>query len=463
MIPLTLAEIAAATGGSLDSVPDPEVRVSGPVVVDSREVAPGGLFVARAGEQRDGHDYAATAVAAGAVAVLAARPVGVPAIVVDDTEHAFGRLARTVVDRLPELVVVGVTGSSGKTTTKDLLAQVLEPLGPLIAPPGSYNTEVGVPLTVLRADESTRTLVVEMGARGLGHVEYLCGIAAPSIGVVLNVGSAHLGEFGDRDTIARAKAELVEALPDDGTAVLNADDQVVRRMAESTEAKVVMVGESVHADIRAEDVTIGADGRASFTMVAPDGTARVALRLAGAHQVANALAVAGVAHSLGLPVADITTRLTAAEARSRWRMEITERADGVTVVNDAYNANPESMRAALKTLAVMGGDRRTWAVLGEMLELGESSAAEHEAIGRQAAQLGIARVVAVGAGAAGIHQAARREPSWAGESGAVPDTDAAFELLRRELRAGDVVLLKSSRDAGLRHLGDRLAEAGGAS
>ena len=204
MIPLTLAEIAAATGGSLDSVPDPEAQVDGPVVVDSREVAPGGLFVARAGEHQDGHDYAAAAVQAGAVAVLATRPVGVPAVLVEDTELAFGRLARAVVGRLPDLVVVGVTGSSGKTTTKDLLAQVLEPLGPLIAPPGSYNTEVGVPLTVLRADESTRTLVVEMGARGVGHVAYLCGIAAPSIGVVLNVGSAHLGEFGDRDTIARA-------------------------------------------------------------------------------------------------------------------------------------------------------------------------------------------------------------------------------------------------------------------
>src|SRR5690606_7616985 len=176
-----------------------------------------------------------------------------------------------------------------------------------------------------------------------------------------------------------------------------------------------------------------------------------------------ALAVAGGAHSLGMPVADVAARLTAAEARSRWRMEITERADGVTVVNDAYNANPEATRAAPKTLAVRGGDRRAGAVLGELLELGESSTAEHGAVGRQAAQLGIARVVAVGAGAASIHQAARREPAWVGESAAVPDTDAAFELLRRELRAGDVVLLKSSRDAGLRHLGDRLAEAGGAS
>lgn len=244
MIPLTLAEIAAATGGRLDAGADPRAEVSGAVVVDSREAGPGGLFVARAGAERDGHDFAAAAVGAGAVAVLAARPVGVPAIVVDDTEQAFGRLARAVVDRLEQLTVVAVTGSSGKTTTKDLLAHVLEPLGPLVAPPGSYNTEVGVPLTVMRADSATRTLVVEMGARGVGHIRYLCDIAVPDVGVVLNVGSAHLGEFGDRETIARSKAELVEALSADGTAVLNADDQVVRRMAERTSARVVMVGES---------------------------------------------------------------------------------------------------------------------------------------------------------------------------------------------------------------------------
>nr|WP_240723217.1 UDP-N-acetylmuramoyl-tripeptide--D-alanyl-D-alanine ligase [Haloactinopolyspora alba] len=480
---MTLAELAAATGGTLDAVPDPGRQVTGPVVVDSREVEPGGVFVARAGEERDGHDYAATAVEAGAVAVLASRPVGVSAVLVDDTERAFGALARAVVDRLKAgrgddatqgLAVVGVTGSSGKTTTKDLLAQVLEPRGPLVAPPGSYNTEVGVPLTVLRADDTTRTLVVEMGARGVGHIDYLCGIAAPDIGVVLNVGSAHLGEFGDRETIARAKSELVTALPAQGTAVLNADDQVVRRMADATLARVLMVGESVHADIRAEDVRLGPSGCASFTLVTPEGSAETTLRLVGEHQVSNALAVAGVAHALGTPASEIAARLGRAQARSRWRMEVTERPDGVTVVNDAYNANPESMRAALKTLATMAPRAdaeagRTWAVVGEMLELGDSSAAEHDAIGRLAVRLNVSRLVAVGKGARAVHQGASLEGSWDGESVAVPDADAAYELLERELRAGDVVLLKSSRDAGLRHLGDRLAtgrggaDAGGAS
>ncbi|SDS74282.1 UDP-N-acetylmuramoyl-tripeptide--D-alanyl-D-alanine ligase [Jiangella sp. DSM 45060] len=460
MIPLTLAEVASATGGRLDAVADPAVRVTGPVVTDTRELGPGGLFVARQGEARDGHDFAAAAVEAGAVAVLAERPVGVPAVVVDDTEVAFGRLARAVLDRLPQVTVVGVTGSSGKTTTKDLLAQVLEPLGPLVAPPGSYNGEIGVPLTVLRVDESTRTLIAEMGARGAGHIAYLCGIAPPSVGIVLNVGSAHLGEFGDRDTIARAKAELVEALPETGTAVLNADDPVVRRMAEQTPAQVVMVGESVHADVRAEDVALDAAGRASFRLVTADADARVSLRLVGEHQVSNALAVAGAALALGLPLDDVAARLSAALPRSRWRMEVTERPDGVTVVNDAYNANPESMRAALKTLVSLGRPAagRTWAVLGEMRELGESSIAEHDAIGRLAVRLNVSRLVAVGDGARAIHQGATLEGSWDGESAWAPDVDAAFDLLRAELRPGDVVLVKSSRDAGLRFLGERLVE-----
>ncbi len=487
MIPMTLADVASATGGRLDAGADPDVRVTGAVVVDSRDIETGGLFVARAGEHRDGHDYAAAAIDAGAVAVLAAHPVGVPAVLVDDTEEAFGAIARSVIDQRPDVSVVGVTGSSGKTTTKDVLAQVLEPLGPLVAPPGSYNTEVGVPLTVTRVDESTRTLVVELGARGIGHIRHLCRIAPPDIAVVLNVGSAHLGEFGDRDTIARAKAELVEALPAEGTAVLNADDQVVRRMADVTTGRVLMVGESVHADIRAQDVVLEGGGRAAFTLVTPDGEAVVRLRLVGEHHVSNALAVAGVAYTLGMTTADIAAGLSRAGARSRWRMEVTERQDGVTVINDAYNANPESTRAALKTLASMarpGRDNdnaadaepgapapdegktpppagRTWAVLGEMLELGDSAVAEHDAIGRLVVRLNVSKLIAVGAGARAMHQGASLEGSWDGESVVVDDLDAAFHLLESELAAGDIVLLKSSRDAGLRHLGDRLAEAHG--
>jgi UDP-N-acetylmuramoyl-tripeptide--D-alanyl-D-alanine ligase len=458
VIALSLAEIATSTGGRLDGVSDPQAAISGPVVVDSRAVVPDGLFVAVRGERVDGHEFAAAAVAAGAIAVMGERPVGVPAIVVADSVTALGSLARSVVERLDQMEVVAVTGSSGKTGTKDLLSQVLTARGPLVAPPGSFNTEIGVPLTVLAADSGTRTLVLEMGARGVGHIAQLCHIARPSVGIVLNVGSAHLGKFGDREAIARAKAELVEALPADGTAVLNGDDPLVRRMAEQTSARVVMVGESVHADLRAEDVLLDDTGHPSFRLVAPDGTATVALNLVGEHHVGNALATAGAAHALGLGVDLIAAELGKAQALSRWRMEVAERSDGVTVINDAYNANPESMRAALKALVAMAGKRRTWAVLGEMRELGEASSAEHDAVGRLAVRLDVNRLVAIGSAARATHLGAAHEGSWADEAAWVPDIETALDLLREQLRPGDVVLVKASRAAGLERLAESLLQ-----
>ncbi|HEX2363245.1 MAG TPA: UDP-N-acetylmuramoyl-tripeptide--D-alanyl-D-alanine ligase [Jiangellaceae bacterium] len=458
MISLSLVDVATATGGHLDGGADPQALISGPVVVDSRAVVPGGLFVAVRGERVDGHEFAAAAVAAGAIAVMGERTVGVPAIVVADSVTALGSLARSVVERLGQADVVAVTGSSGKTGTKDLLSQVLAARGPLIAPLGSFNTEIGVPLTILGADSGTRTLVLEMGARGVGHIAYLCDIARPSVGIVLNVGSAHLGEFGDREAIARAKAELVEALPADGTAVLNGDDPLVRRMAERTAARVVMVGESVHADLRAEDVTLDDSGHPSFTLVAPDGTATLKLNLVGEHHVGNALATAGAAHALGLGVDLIAAELGKARALSRWRMEVTERSDGVTVVNDAYNANPESMRAALKALVAMAGERRTWAVLGEMRELGEASSAEHDAVGRLAVRLDVNRLVAIGSAARPTHLGAAHEGSWADEAAWVPDVETALDLLREQLRPGDIVLVKASRAVGLERLAEELLQ-----
>jgi UDP-N-acetylmuramoyl-tripeptide--D-alanyl-D-alanine ligase len=458
VIPLSLEEVAATTSGHLDGVLDPLAMVSGAVVADSRQVGPGGLFVAVKGERVDGHDFSAAAVEAGAVAVLAERPVRAPAVVVDHSVEALGSLARSVVDRLDEATVVAVTGSSGKTGTKDLLSQVLSARGPLVAAPGSYNTDIGLPLTVLTADFGTRTLVLEMGARGAGHIARLCRVAPPTIGVVLNVGSAHLGEFGDREAIARAKAELVQALPAHGVAVLNGDDPMVRRMADLTEARVLMVGASVHADLRAQDVRLDSSGLPRFTLVAPDGTAAVTLDLVGEHHVANALAVAGVAHALGMGVDVVAAELSKAQALSRWRMEVHERPDGVTVVNDAYNANPESMRAALKALVAMAGGRRTWAVLGEMRELGEASTAEHDALGRLAVRLDVNRLLAVGPAARMVHLGAAHEGSWADEAAWVPDIEAALGLLHAQLRPGDVVLVKASRAAGLERLVDALLQ-----
>ncbi|NUP34988.1 MAG: UDP-N-acetylmuramoyl-tripeptide--D-alanyl-D-alanine ligase [Streptomycetaceae bacterium] len=459
MIPTTLADAAAAVGGRLAGGADPDARITAEVVVDSRKVTPGALFTAVVGEHADGHDYAAGAVRDGAVAVLATRETGVPSIVVDDVVDALGKLARAVTDRLPETTVVGITGSSGKTSTKDLVAQVLAQAGTTIAPPGSFNNEIGLPLTALSADLTTRHLVLEMGARGIGHIAYLCGVVPPRIGVVLNVGTAHLGEFGGQAAIAKAKGEMVENLPEDGLAVLNADDPLVRAMAERTRARVVFFGEGATADIRAEDVQLDAAGRASFTLRTPDGDAPVILRLYGEHHVSNALACAAVAREVGMDVVQIAAALGEAGTLSRWRMEVTERADGVTVVNDAYNANPDSMRAALKALAAMAGGRRTWAVLGEMRELGDASLAEHDTIGRLAVRLNIGRLVAVGGREARwMDIAAKNEGSWGEESVLVPDTQAAVDLLRSELRPGDIVLVKASRGAALERVALALLE-----
>jgi UDP-N-acetylmuramoyl-tripeptide--D-alanyl-D-alanine ligase len=493
VVRLAGAEVAAAVGGRLvlptlvsgrgvhrgNAEPHVKVEVSGPVVADSRQATEGCLFVAIKGERVDGHEYAAEAHAAGAALVLADRPIaGVPCVVVDDTVMALGRLAFTHIQRLGRAdrgpVVVAVTGSSGKTSTKDLLAQVLAVGGPTVAPPGSYNTEVGVPLTVLRADEATRYLVLEMGARGRGHIAYLCGIAPPRAGIVLNVGLAHAGEFGTRRDTAAAKSELVQAVPADGLVVLNADDELVAGMRALSRAPVVTFGAS--GEVRAREIRLDDRGRPAFTLVCPAGQAPTTLRLHGRHHVGNALAVAATATRLGMDVGTVAAALGAATAASRWRMEVTDRPDGVTVINDAYNANPDSVRAALEALVAIsagsleqapaGRRRRSWAVLGEMLELGPRSVEEHQAVGRLAGALGVDRVVAVGPGAEPIHRGAaggsgevgapRTASSRAVASVYVPNAEAAVTVLEAELRPGDVLLVKASRGVGLERVADAM-------
>ncbi len=445
MIPMTLAEIAAAVEGTLVEA-DPGVPVTGAVEFDSRKVGPGGLFVAFDGSTVDGHGFAGAARTAGAVAVLGTRPLpGVPMVVVADPLPAMGRLAGAVLARLAQVRVVGLTGSSGKTTTKDLIAHLLARLGPTIAPAGSLNNELGYPYTVLRADEGTRFLVLEMGARGAGHLRYLCEIARPDIGVVLNVGVAHLGEFGSVEAIAAAKGELVEALPPTGIAVLNADDDRVRAMAARTAARVVLAGEAPDATVRAEDVTLDARGRPSYTLVTPAGRAPVTLGLAGRHQVANTLAAAAVAGELGLDLPTLAAALADLRPGSGRRMDVFDRPDGVTVIDDSYNANPASVSAALRALAVLGQGRRTIAVLGYLAELGEYERAGHEQVGRLAAELGVDRLIAVGAAAGPIRDGAATVATWRGESVLATDQQAAIAALRADLRRGDVVLVKGSR------------------
>lgn len=460
MIRLTLAEVAELTGGTLTGGAT-DATVTGAVTLDSRTVAPGDLFVAVAGERVDGHDFLAAAGAAGAAGALGTRPdPALPCVVVDDPVVALGRLAAGVHARLTAggLRTLALTGSSGKTSTKDLLGQVLGAAGATVSPPGSFNNDIGLPLTVLSADEDTRFLVLEMGARGIGHIARLCAVARPQIGIVLNVGSAHLGEFGSADVIAQAKGELVEALPEDGTAVLNADDPRVLGMAPRTRARVVTTGRGPDADVRATDVVLDDSARARFTLVAAGEEHPVALRVVGEHQVANALSAAAAALAAGMTPADVAAALSSAGALSRWRMEVERRADGVTVVNDAYNANPESMRAALAALAGLPAERRI-AVLGAMAELGSDAVAEHERLGRDVAAAGIDLVVAVGPDAVGIADGAAAAGRRRGEESVlVPDRAAARQLMSEVLRPGDVVLVKASRSYGLELLAADLLE-----
>jgi UDP-N-acetylmuramoyl-tripeptide--D-alanyl-D-alanine ligase len=455
VITLTLAEIAEATGGTVHDAPDPEqVRVTGPSASDSRQVGPGGMFVAVTGARVDGHGYVGQAVAAGAACVLASRPVGVPAVVVPDVTAALGRLAQYALTRTGAQVIA-LTGSAGKTTTKDLLAQVLAHHGRTVATPGSFNTEIGLPLTVLSADEDTRYLVLEMGARHVGDIAYLATLTPPTLGIVLNVGSAHVGEFGSREAIAEAKSELVQALPlasEGGVAILNADDDLVAAMADRTKAAVACYGTGEQATVRATDIHLTA-GRAAFHLHTPEGNAPVTLQLLGAHQVHNALAVAATAHALGMPTSAIAEALTSAAPISAARLEILERPDGVTIINDAFNANPESTRAALETLVALAQGRRTIAVLGEMKELGPESIASHEEIGRLVATLGINTLVAVGTSpeiTAVTGTARRGNPNVA--TAAAATAGILLGVLTPLLAPGDVVLIKASRSVGLEHL-----------
>ncbi len=457
MIPLRLAEIAGIVGGTLHGE---DLTVSSPAYVDSRAPIADGLFVAVVGERVDGHQYAD-----GAHAVLGSRPTTAPTVVVDDPVVALGRLARHVVDRI-DATVLAMTGSQGKTGTKDYLAGVLRALvgdDAVVATAANNNNELGVPLTVLRADAGTRFLVVEMGARGIGHISYLCDIAPPSIAAVLNVGTAHVGEFGGREAIARAKGEIVEALPESGTAVLNADDPLVAAMAPRTAATVVTFG--TDGDLRAREIALDRLGRASYDLGYDSSWHPVALRQTGAHQVPNSLAAAAMAITAGFAPADVARALGTVEAASRWRMEVTERADGLVLVNDAYNANPDSTTAALEAVHAIARaepGRRTVAVLGAMRELGAEHDAGHRAVGAAAAALGIDVLLVVGEEARPIADGAVE--SAAADRGAVGEVivtagrGEAAAWLRQNAAPEDVVLVKASRGVALERVAEQVLE-----
>lgn len=461
LIQLLLSEIAAAVAGSLFGE---DKLVTASVETDSRLVTVGSLFVAKPGEVTDGHLFLGSAREKGAVGAIvqSKQDFGISQIVVNDSVEALGKLATYVISKLHEagrLKVVAVTGSNGKTSTKNLLRSILEKFGNTIAPIESYNNEVGAPISMLKADFETDFLVAELGAGGIGSIRYLAEMCQPDVAVELKVGLAHVGEFGGIETTFEIKSELVKALRDSSQVILNADDSLVTQMAQFTNAEKTWFGTNEGADVRAENIALTLAGTRFDLLVNGETLGPVNLRILGEHQVMNALASLAVTKVLGLDLKSAIASLEELDLAERWRMQLLSGPNGSLVINDAYNASPDSMRAALQTLATLGRQgHKTIAILGEMAELGHESVAQHDEIGRLVVRLNIDQLFVVGQGAKLIHLGAMQEGSWDGESKFVDTIDEALEQVRDLLGSGDIVLVKSSKSANLRFLGDALAE-----
>ncbi len=454
MIAITVAEIAEIIGAQIVEL-DPTMVITEYPEIDSRKVEEGSFFVALPGERVDGNSYAKEAIENGARFAMTTINLGIPSLVVADSVIALATLATAVRERMKECTFIGITGSHGKTTTKDLLGHILPIKGESTFPVGSFNNEIGVPITILRCTDATRFCIVEMGARHMGDITALCAIAKPQIGVVLVVGSAHLGEFGSREAIAKAKGELIDSLPEDGIAILGEYDPLTPRMGEGSARKRVTFGEKVTSNVRAADLEFR-EGLAHFDLVSASGRAPVALRLLGAHQVANALAAAAVALEVGIAIDSVAAALSTAEPRSKWRMELHD-VDELLLINDSYNANPESMQAALQTLVLLTQERggSSWAVLGKMHELGESEREEHLRIGRLASKLGVDHLVAVGTE---LYLEGLQLDPGAGDEMLTHyflTQEEALEMLLHVQR-GDVLLVKASRAEHLDELSEKL-------
>ena len=449
MITLTAGEIALLVGGEVFC--DKDLLVSKAPVFDSRLATPGCFFLALKGENADGHEFAADAYRNGSMFSLTSQRIDGPCIVVKDVLEALSILAAFVRKRLDKLIVIGITGSQGKTSTKDLLTHMLGAVGPTVAPAGSFNNDLGLPITLLECDDRTRFCILEMGARHMGDIARLCEIAKPNIGVVLTVGTAHIGEFGSREIIAKTKGELIESLGKDGVAILGTYDEFTPKMASLHQGEVILFGESADIQVRAADIEMR-EGRPHFDLVTPAGRDAVGMRAVGAHQVSNALAVAAVGTALSLPLELIASSLSTAEISSKWRMELHESAD-LLIINDAYNANPESMSAAMRALVLFAQERggSAWAFVGKMNELGQTQAPQSAAIGALAVELGIDHLVEINApeygepvGAMVIHQR--------------PTIESALDLVDY-FAPGDVVLVKASRSQGFEVLAESLERA----
>ena len=449
MITLTAGEIALLVGGEL--LCDRDLLVSKAPVFDSRMATPGCFFLALKGENADGHEFAADAYRNGAMFSLTSERIDGPCIVVKDVLEALSILAAFVRKRLDKLVVIGITGSQGKTSTKDLLTHMLGAVGPTVAPAGSFNNDLGLPITLLQCDDRTRFCILEMGARHLGDISRLCEIAKPNIGVVLTVGTAHIGEFGSREVIAQTKGELIASLDKDGIAILGTYDEFTPKMTSLHHGQVILFGEKADIQVRAADIEMR-EGRPHFDLVTPAGRDAVGMRAVGAHQVANALAVAAVGTALALPLELIASSLSTAEISSKWRMELHESAD-LLIINDAYNANPESMSAAMRALVLFAQERggSSWAFVGKMNELGQTQGPQSAAIGALAVELGIDHLVEINAPEYG-------EPVGAMVVHHRSSIEAALDLVQY-FAPGDVVLVKASRSQGFEVLAESLERA----
>ncbi len=444
MIRMKAGNIAQIVGGRLNVDEHAEVWVA--PVFDSRKATPGSFFLALQGQKADGHDFINDALQHGAVFALVSKEIvdpSLPNIQVPDVLDALAKIATFVRDQLPNLKVIGITGSQGKTTTKDLLHHILESVGPTVSPENSFNNELGAPLNLLRCDENTKFCIAELGARHMGDIYKMAKVVRPEIGVVLKVGTAHLSEFGSRENIAKTKSEMIQALPSDGVAILGTYDEFTPRMAELFDGRILTFGENAEANVRAADVEIR-EGCPHFDLVNSAGRVTIGMRLVGAHQIPNALAAAAVATALGIPNDHIATALSTAEVKSKWRMELHE-LPGLLVINDAYNAAPESVEAALFSLRLFAQERggAAWAFLGKMHELGESSEQRHQDIGTLARDLAIDHLIAINAKEYGAN--AMHFDNWEG----------ALQLFP-EFSEGDVLLVKASRAEGLERLADAL-------
>ncbi len=451
MIGISVRDIAERINGSVHRLNLDQIITEYPVI-DSREAKPGSFFVAIPGVNVDGADFIEMALENGATFALTMRRGENPSIIVSDPLAALAQLAEFARERAQHCTFIGITGSQGKTTTKELLGHILMSAGETVIPAGSFNNEIGLPLTILRCTDTTKFCVLEMGARHEGDIAKLCKIAKPQVGAVLVVGSAHLGEFGDRAAIGRAKGELIENIAPGGVAILGSYDEFTPLMGEGrSDITRMSFGESSGCTVRAADIEIR-EGRAHFDVVTPAGRAAVSLRILGAHQIANALAASAIATSLGISLETIAATLSTADISSKWRMELHDLGDFV-IINDSYNANPESTKAALKTLALFAQERggASWAFLGKMHELGESETQSHQEIGRLAISLGLDHLVGVGTDLYNVESESLTLHS-------ATDIDAAMRIAEN-IEPGDCVLIKASRAEKLNLLAERIITA----